>query len=31
MTNVIYPFQLLVIAFAGWLNQQQAVISDLKD
>ena len=30
MTNVIHPFQFLVIALAGWLNRyQQAVIDYL--
>jgi len=30
MSNVIHPFQLLVIALAGWLNcHQQAVIDYL--
>ena len=30
MTNVLHPFQLLVIALAGWLNRhQQAVIDNL--
>ncbi len=28
MTNVIHPFQLLVIALAGWLNRQQQAVID---
>jgi hypothetical protein len=28
MTNVIQPFHLLVIAFAGWLNRQQQSVID---
>jgi hypothetical protein len=28
MTNVMQPFHLLVIAFAGWLNRQQQTVID---
>ena len=28
MTIVIYPFQLLVIALAGWLNRHQQAVID---
>jgi hypothetical protein len=28
MTNVLNPFQLLVIALAGWLNRYQQAIID---
>ena len=28
MTNVIHPFQLLVIALAGWLNRHQQAVID---
>src|SRR5210317_1520468 len=28
MTNVIHPFQLLIIALAGWLNRHQQAITD---
>ena len=28
MNNVIQPFHLLVVALAGWLNQQQQAVID---
>ena len=28
MTNVIHPFQLLVISLAGWLNRHQQAVID---
>jgi len=28
MTNVLHPFQLLVIALAGWLNRHQQALID---
>jgi len=28
MTNVLNPFQLLVIALAGWLNRHQQAVID---
>ncbi|MCP3869181.1 MAG: DUF3365 domain-containing protein [Gammaproteobacteria bacterium] len=28
MTNVLHPFQLLVIALAGWLNRHQQAVID---
>jgi len=28
MTSVLQPFQLLVIALAGWLNRQQQAVID---
>jgi len=28
MTNVLHPFQLLVIALAGWLNRHKQAVID---
>jgi len=28
MTNVLHPFQFLVIALAGWLNRHQQAVID---
>jgi len=28
MTNVLHPFQLLVIAMAGWLDRHQQAVID---